>query len=58
MVDGCDGIVHLVGVSVESTFQNILQGNLIGLYNLYEAARFPRRVRRNPDAAPRRTIRP
>jgi uronate dehydrogenase len=39
MVDGCDGIVHLGGVSVESTFHNILQGNLIGLYNLYEAAR-------------------
>jgi len=39
LVAGCDGIIHLGGVSVEDTFTNILQSNLIGLYNLYEAAR-------------------
>lgn len=39
MVSGCDGILHLGGVSVERPFQQILGGNIIGLYNLYEAAR-------------------
>ncbi|QTK81105.1 NAD(P)-dependent oxidoreductase [Agrobacterium tumefaciens] len=39
MVAGCDGIVHLGGISVERPFDQILQGNIIGLYNLYEAAR-------------------
>lgn len=39
LVDGCDGIVHLGGKSIEGTWQVILQSNLIGLYNTYEAAR-------------------
>ncbi len=39
MVAGCDGIVHLGGVSVEKPFAPILQANILGLYNLYEAAR-------------------
>jgi len=39
MVAGCDGIIHFGGVSVERPFEQILQGNIIGLYNLYEAAR-------------------
>lgn len=39
MVEGCDGIVHLGGVSVEDKFSKILNANLLGLYNLYEAAR-------------------
>ncbi|WP_102223870.1 NAD-dependent epimerase/dehydratase family protein [Acidimangrovimonas sediminis] len=39
MVAGCDGIVHFGGVSVERPFDEILNGNIIGLYNLYEAAR-------------------
>lgn len=39
MVEGCDAIVHLGGVSVERPFEEILGGNIIGLYNLYEAAR-------------------
>ncbi|MEO1329136.1 MAG: NAD(P)-dependent oxidoreductase, partial [Pseudomonadota bacterium] len=39
LVADCDGIVHLGGISVEDTFQNILNGNLIGLYNIYEASR-------------------
>ena len=38
LVQGCDGILHLGGVSVESTFDNILQGNIVGLHNLYCAA--------------------
>ena len=39
MVQGCDGIIHLGGVSTENTFENILNGNIIGVYNLYESAR-------------------
>ena len=39
MVAGVDGIVHLGGISGENTWENILQGNIIGLYNVFEAAR-------------------
>ncbi|MDD2870160.1 NAD(P)-dependent oxidoreductase [Neomegalonema sp.] len=39
LVEGCDGIVHLGGISVEDSFSKIMQANLLGLYNLYEAAR-------------------
>lgn len=39
LVEGCDGILHLGGVSVEDKFSKILNANLLGLYNLYEAAR-------------------
>jgi uronate dehydrogenase len=39
MVQGVDAIVHLGGVSVEGSFQPILQANILGVYNLYEAAR-------------------
>lgn len=39
LVEGCDGIVHFGGVSTENTFDNILNGNIKGAYNLYEAAR-------------------
>ena len=39
MVKGVDAIVHLGGYSVEGPFQPILQANIIGAYNLYEAAR-------------------
>jgi uronate dehydrogenase len=39
LVEGCDGIVHLGGVSVEDTFEAILQANLRGTYNVFEAAR-------------------
>lgn len=39
LVAGCDGIIHLGGVSVERPWNQILQANIIGLYNLYEAAR-------------------
>ena len=39
MVAGVDAIVHMGGYSVEGPFQPILQANIIGAYNLYEAAR-------------------
>jgi uronate dehydrogenase len=34
-----DAIIHMGGISRENTFANIVQGNLIGLYNVFEAAR-------------------
>jgi len=34
-----DAVVHLGGVSVEGPFDPILEANILGLYNLYEAAR-------------------
>ncbi|TDK38960.1 NAD(P)-dependent oxidoreductase [Rhizobium deserti] len=39
LVEGVDGIIHLGGVSVERSFDLILQGNIVGLYNIYEHAR-------------------
>ena len=39
LVEGCDGIVHLGGISREDSFSRIMQANILGLYNLYEAAR-------------------
>jgi len=39
MVAGCQAIVHFGGISVEQPWSSILQANIIGLYNLYEAAR-------------------
>lgn len=39
MVKGVNAIVHLGGISVEGPFAPILQSNILGLYNLYEAAR-------------------
>src|SRR5262245_16165867 len=38
-VDGVDGVVHLGGFSVEGPWDTILQSNIIGCYNLFEAAR-------------------
>ena len=37
--DGVEGIVHLGGFSVEGPWETILQSNIIGCYNLFEAAR-------------------
>ena len=34
-----DAVVHFGGVSVEGPFEPILQANIIGMHNLYEAAR-------------------
>lgn len=39
LVEGCDGILHLGGISVERSFDEILGPNLIGVHNIYEAAR-------------------
>jgi uronate dehydrogenase len=39
MVEGCDAIVHFGGVSMENPWPGILRGNIMGVYNLYEAAR-------------------
>lgn len=39
LVDGCDAIVHFGGISVEDKFSKILNANIAGLFNLYEAAR-------------------
>jgi uronate dehydrogenase len=38
-VDGMDGIIHLGGHSIEGPWETILQSNIIGCYNLFEAAR-------------------
>jgi len=38
-VDGIDGVIHLGGFSVEGPWETILQSNIIGCYNLFEAAR-------------------
>jgi uronate dehydrogenase len=39
VVDGVDGIVHLGGHSVEGPWETILSANIVGCYNLFEAAR-------------------
>lgn len=39
LVKDCDAVLHLGGISVEDKFSKILNANLLGLYNLYEAAR-------------------
>jgi uronate dehydrogenase len=38
MVEGVDGIVHLGGFSVEGPWDTILQANIAGCYNLFDAA--------------------
>ncbi|MFF3318775.1 NAD-dependent epimerase/dehydratase family protein [Streptomyces sp. NPDC003035] len=38
-VRGVDAIIHLAGISLESTFEKILAANITGLHHLYEAAR-------------------
>src|SRR6267378_396242 len=39
LVEGVDGIVHLGGISGEGEWEPILQSNIMGTYNLFEAAR-------------------
>jgi uronate dehydrogenase len=39
LLAGVDAVVHLGGVSVEGPFEPILQANIVGVHNLYEAAR-------------------
>ncbi|CAM5720976.1 hypothetical protein SALBM217S_05953 [Streptomyces griseoloalbus] len=38
-VRGVDAVVHLAGISLESSFDKILKANIEGTYHLYEAAR-------------------
>ncbi|WP_369217273.1 NAD-dependent epimerase/dehydratase family protein [Streptomyces flavofungini] len=38
-VRGVDAVLHLAGISLESTFDKILKANVEGTYHLYEAAR-------------------
>src|SRR4051812_49406365 len=37
LLEGVDAVVHLGGVSVEGPFEPILQANIVGVYNVYEA---------------------
>ncbi|MFL9923943.1 NAD(P)-dependent oxidoreductase [Herbaspirillum lusitanum] len=39
LVEGCDAIIHLGGVSVERPFEEILEANIKGVFHIYEAAR-------------------
>ncbi len=39
LLAGCDAIVHLGGISVERPFEEILEANIKGIFNVYEAAR-------------------
>jgi uronate dehydrogenase len=39
LVQGCDAVVHLGGVSVERPFEEILEANIKGVFNLYEGVR-------------------
>jgi uronate dehydrogenase len=36
---GVDGIVHLGGISIERPWEEILSANIVGCYNVFEAAR-------------------
>jgi uronate dehydrogenase len=45
LVQGVDGIIHLGGIANEKSFEQILKGNIEGVYNLYEAARHAGRPR-------------
>jgi uronate dehydrogenase len=39
MLAGVDAVVHLGGISVEAAFAPIMNANILGVFNLYEAAR-------------------
>jgi uronate dehydrogenase len=38
LLEGVDAVIHLGGISVEAPFDDLLQSNILGLYNLYSAA--------------------
>ena len=38
LVQGCDGILHLGGVSTEQPFDEILPANIVGVSNIYRSA--------------------
>ena len=54
-VEGVQGIVHLGGYSVEGPWETILQSNIVGCYNLFEAAR-RKRVERVIFASSNHTV--
>jgi uronate dehydrogenase len=37
LMEGVDAVLHFGGISTENTFENIMQANILGTYNLYEA---------------------
>ncbi|MEO8104568.1 MAG: NAD(P)-dependent oxidoreductase [Betaproteobacteria bacterium] len=39
LVEGVDAVVHFGGISLEDKFEHILQSNIVGVFNLYEAVR-------------------
>ena len=39
LVEGCDAVVHFGGISLEDRFEPILQSNIVGVFNVYEAVR-------------------
>src|SRR4051812_844861 len=39
LVQGCDAIVHLGGISTEQPFEQIVEANIKGVFHLYEGAR-------------------
>ena len=39
LLAGIDAVVHLGGISTEAPFDAIVQANIVGVYNVYEAAR-------------------
>ena len=39
LVDGCDGVVHFGGQSVEASWEIVKSANIDGVFHLYEAAR-------------------
>jgi uronate dehydrogenase len=38
-VEGVEGVIHLGGYSVEGPWETILQSNIVGTYNVFDAAR-------------------
>jgi uronate dehydrogenase len=39
LLEGVDAVVHMGGISLEGPFDPICEANIVGAYNLYEAAR-------------------
>src|SRR5258706_6221880 len=39
LVEGVDAVAHFGGISVETQFDPILQSNIVGVFNVYEAVR-------------------
>lgn len=39
LIEGADAVVHLAGVSDEAPFPDLVEGNILGTYNILEAAR-------------------